>query len=41
MPRVAADPRAVAMLLEVLNNWDLEPADAEIVIDPPVTLQPK
>ena len=34
-------PRAVAMLLEVLNNWDLEPADAEFVIDAPVTLQPK
>ena len=34
-------PRAVAMLLEVLNNFDIEPADAEIVIDPPVTLQPK
>jgi hypothetical protein len=34
-------PRAVALLFEVLNQWDLEPEDAEIVIDKPVTLQPK
>jgi hypothetical protein len=34
-------PRTVAMLLEVLNNYDLEPADAETVIDTPVTLKPK